>query len=183
MSRLAPAGAIAVVAVVSVIELAATYASLGAAPMSLVEGWGLTRPTDWVSFVLVAAGCTALFALRRFPATAALGTAVAYCAFIVRDYEFGMSLPVMVAIYVLSTRGHRTTALIAALCAVAASLVWVANRAAPAVDPGVSTLIWVAFGTVLGVFFLAPFMAGEIVRLRRAARHLERVHGVAGSPA
>src|SRR5699024_5797321 len=93
------------------------------------------------------------------------------------------SLSDMVAIYVLSTRGHRTTALIAALCAVAASLVWVANRAAPAVDPGVSTLIWVAFGTVLGVFFLAPFMAGEIVRLRRAARHLARVQRAAGSPA
>jgi len=174
MKRPAPVGMIVVVAVVAVIEFAATYASLDAAPMSPVEGWGLTRPTDWVSFALVALGCTALFVLRRFPATATIGSAVAYCAFILRDYEFGMSLPVMVAIYVVSARGHRATALIAALCSVAASLVWVADRAAPVVDPGVSTLIWVAFGTVLSVFFFAPFVVGEIARLRRTTKQPAR---------
>lgn len=136
-------------------------------PFAPVAGWGPTLPTDGLAFVAAILGCGALAFLRRFPLAAGAIASTSYVAFAVRDYELGMFLPPMVAVFVLVATGRsRGLAVVYALVALGAGLVWVSRRASPVLDPGAAVLTWVAFGTVLASFFLLPYLLGELVRLR-----------------
>lgn len=164
-------GLLAVAVLVTAIEMSATYSSLRGEPMTLVDEWTPARPGDAIALVLTGVGCGALFAIRRFPRTATVVAVASYGGFVWRDYDFGMTLPAMVAIFVLvAMEGRRLAATSAALACLLASLWWVSGRADSVSDSGIATLIWVAFGTVSTVFFLAPLLLGEIVRLRTALR-------------
>ena len=157
--------------VVLVIELGATLGSLLGEPFDPVAGWAPTRAVDGLAFALVVVGCGALGFLGRFPRVAAALATGAYCAFALGDYEMGMFLAPMVAVFVLVAM-HRQllTAGICALSSLGAGLIWVATRLAPVTEPGVILLAWVAFGVVLATFFLLPFLLGEITGLRRQLR-------------
>ncbi|QVQ50896.1 hypothetical protein J4H86_18810 [Spiractinospora alimapuensis] len=159
---------VVVAVVVAVLELGATIGSVGGEPFAPVEGWTPTRATDLWAFALLVVGCGALFGLRRSPSLATAVAAVAYGAFMLLGYEFGMSLPAMAAVFLLvAWGGSRTVAVVAAMACLASTLLWVNTRAEGVADPGVSMLIWVAFGTVAAVFFYAPILVAEIVRTRR----------------
>lgn len=166
---------VAIAAVVLLIELAATYGSVAGEAFVPVAQWGPTRPIDWLAFVSVVTGCGALAFLERFPRIAPAVATAAYAGFALRDYELGMFLPPMVVVFVLvAARGARLAAAGCAAASLAAGLVWVGHRAGTIADSGTTLLTWVAFGTVLTVFFGAPLLLAEIVRLRsllhRAAR-------------
>lgn len=162
---------VAIALVVLVIELGATIGAVTGEPFSPISGWGQTRPIDALTFVTVALGCMALALFGRFPITAAIVATASYVIFALRDHELGMFLPPMVAIFALAalTR-HRGVAILCAFASLAVALVWVAHRAATIAEPGVALLVWVAFGTVLAVFFLAPLLVGEIIRARSLLR-------------
>lgn len=156
---------------VAAIELGATLGSLNGEPMDLVNGWAPTRPGDMWAVLLTATGCAALFIVRWFPVSALAASSGAYAAFIIRDYEFGMTLPSMVTLFILTACGrHRLLAVGAATVCLSATLVWIAQRTTAIADEGTTVLVWVAFGAVSFVFFLLPILLGEIARLRRAAR-------------
>lgn len=156
---------------VAVIELGATLDGLDGEPLDLIDGWAPTRAGDLWSILLTVTGSAAVFAVLRFPVTALTVSSGAYIAFILRDYEFGMTLPAMVAIFVLTARGpYRLLALGAAMACFATTLVWIAQRTATIADERATILAWVAFGTVCAVFFLLPALFGELVRLRRLIR-------------
>ena len=157
--------------VVLLIELGATYGSVSGDRFAPVAQWGLTRPTDGFAFALVVIGCGALCFLGRFPLPSSAVATASYVAFALRDYELGMFLPPMVVVFVLvARRGARLAAALCALVSLAAGLVWVSHRAGTLADSGTALLTWVAFGTVLAVFFVVPFLLGEIVRLRSLLR-------------
>lgn len=161
----------AVALVVIAIELSATLGSLNGEPIELA-GWSSTRPGDGWAVLLTVIGSTALFAVLQFPVSAMAVSSGAYIVFILRDYEFGMTLPVMVAIFTLTAIGrHRVLALGAGLvCLTATLVVWVAQRTTTIPDADVTILTWVALGTVTAVFFLLPVFLGELIRLRRLVR-------------
>ncbi|RKS05091.1 hypothetical protein DFP74_0682 [Nocardiopsis sp. Huas11] len=194
-SRRARAADAGIAALVLLVELAATYGSLTGAPLDPVEGWTLTRPTDAVAFASVVVGCAALYWRRTRPAAALLVATAAYALFLLRDYELGLLLAPMVALYSVAALGRTRTgsstapgerrarygtspagrpsaaallaASLAGAAAVAVSLVWVRARTEAVSDPGVALLAWVAFGTVIVVFFVGSFVAGELVRCHR----------------
>src|SRR5699024_4316982 len=85
---------------VTAVELSATLGSLNGDPMNLA-GWAPTREGDGWAILLTIIGSAALFVLLRFPVSAAVVSSGAYVLFIFRDYEFGMTLPVMVTIFTL----------------------------------------------------------------------------------
>lgn len=162
---------VTIAVVVLLIEFGATYGSVTGDPFVPVEQWGPTRPTDGLAFAMVILGCGALAFLGRFPFIAASVATASYCAFALRDYELGMFLAPMVAIFLLvATRGSRLAAALCALASLAAGLLWVDSRAETLTDSGTALLTWVAFGTVLAAFFIVPFLLGEIVRLRSLLR-------------
>lgn len=155
---------------VGIIELSATLGSLNGDPMDLVAGWAPTRLGDIWAVLLTITGSAALFAAPRFPAATLALTSGTYVVFILRDYEFGMTLPAMVTIFVLTSQGRRRLpALLAAIVCLGVTLVWIDQRTTTVTDEGVSTLAWVAFGTVSAAFFLLPVLLGELLRLRRLA--------------
>lgn len=164
--------------VVLLIELGATIGTFTGAPFTPVDGWGLTRPADALAFALVVLGCAALALFPRFPRTIAMIATASYLVFAVRDHELGMFLPPMVAIFALAalTR-HRLAAIFCAVASLAAALVWVGHRVASISDSGVVLLAWVAFGTVLALYFFVPLLVGEIIRtrsqLREARSHVD----------
>lgn len=160
-----------VAAVVLIIELGATVGAVTGEPFSPVSGWGQTRPTDALTFVIVVVGCMGLALFGRYPITAAIIATASYAVFALRDHELGMFLPPMVAIFALAalTR-HRFVAILCALVSLAVALIWVAHRAATIGEPGVALLVWVAFGTVFAVFYLGPLLVGEIIRTRSLLR-------------
>lgn len=162
---------ICVALVVLVIELGATLGSASGEPFSPVPGWAPTRPIDGFAFTLVILGCGALALLGRFPRTAAGLATAAYCAFALGDYELGMFLAPMVAVFVLAAR-HRSllAAGVCALSSLGAGLIWVAGRVTLITEPGITMLVWVAFGTVLAAFFALPLLLGEVTGLRRRLR-------------
>ncbi|MGO1172872.1 MAG: hypothetical protein ACTHXO_06845 [Actinomycetaceae bacterium] len=163
----------AVALVVLVVELGATLGAASGEPFTPVDGWGPTTPVDGATYVLVVLGCAALALLGRFPLVGATIATGSYVLFAVRDHELGMFLSPMVAVLALSAvRGRRPAAILCALVSLAAALVWVGRRAVTVVDPGAALLGWVAFGTVLAVFFLGPLLVGEVVRARRELRAL-----------
>lgn len=161
----------AVALIVLVIELGATLGTVTGEPFSPVSGWGQTRPIDVLTITTVILGCMALALFGRFPIASATIATASYVVFALRDHELGMFLPPMVAIFALAalTR-HCFVAILCALGSLAAALVWVSHRAATIAEPGVALLAWVAFGTVLAVFFLLPLLVGEIVRTRSPLR-------------
>lgn len=162
---------IAVAVVTLLIELGATIGTVGGTPFSSVEGWGPTRPTDALAFALVTTGSLSLGLFDRLPVAAALGCTVSYLVFALRDYELGLFLPPMIVIFALTAKsGRLSMAIICAIANLGAALVWVGQRTLTIHDPGAALLTWVAFGTVLGVFFVAPILVGEIVRLRSGQR-------------
>lgn len=157
---------IALTLAVLIIELAATYGSLTGEPLNPVENWTVTRSTDWLAFAAVAGGCVALYWRRTRPLLVLIVSTLSYCAFILRDYELGLFLPVMLMLYFFIAQGHsRMWAIGSAAASLAVSLFWVSERAAH-LDSGVAMLAWVAFGTVYGVFFIVPMLIGEIARLK-----------------
>lgn len=160
--------------IVTLIELSATVSGLGTAPTDLVAGWGSTRQGDIWAILLTVGGCGALFALPWLPTTALLAASVSYAVFILRDYEFGMTLPVMLAIFFVTVRVERRfmPLVVASMC-LASTAVWIFMRTATITDSGVAILAWVAFGTVSSVFFFLPAVFGELVRLRRLAAEAE----------
>ncbi|WP_375003043.1 hypothetical protein [Aeromicrobium sp. CTD01-1L150] len=156
---------------VLIVELGATIGTVAGDPFSPVAAWGLTRSPDALTFVTVVIGCAVLGLFGRFPRAVAAVATASYIVFALRDHELGMFLPPMVVLFALAALGrHRPTALLCALTSLAAAAVWLAARTAPIAEPGVALLAWVAFGTVLAVFFLAPLLIGEIVRLRSMLR-------------
>lgn len=160
-----------VAAVVLIIELGATIGAVVGAPFSPVSGWGHTRPIDVLTFVTVVAGCSVLALFDRFPITTAVIATASYVVFALRDHELGMFLPPMIVIFgVAALTRQRVVAILCALVSLAAAVVWVAHRADRIVDPGVSLMVWVAFGTVLASFFLGPLLVGEVVRTRSLLR-------------
>ncbi|NLS08489.1 hypothetical protein HGQ17_00400 [Nesterenkonia sp. MY13] len=162
---------VVLVLIVAAIELAATIGSFGAEPMELVPGWAPTRPTDSWAITLTLAGAAGLITVGRWPLVGLATTAGAYAAFILRDYEFGMTLPAMVAVFIVVQRGkHRLMALFAALVCLGATLAWIVQRTTTIDEGGVVILAWVAFGTVSAVFFLLPVLLGELLRLRRVVK-------------
>lgn len=161
-------------AVVLLVEVGALIGSQAGAPFAPVEGWAPARRPDMVAFALAVLGCCALGFLQRFPTTAAIVATAAYVGFAVLDYELGMFLPPMVAIFALVAWQHRS--LVSILCtgaSLAAAASWVGHRAATIQTPGVALLTWVAFGTVLAMFFLLPLLGAEILRARVLLRALE----------
>ncbi|WP_156914027.1 hypothetical protein [Brevibacterium album] len=166
---------------VLIVELGATLGAITGEPFSPVEEWGRTAPTDAIAFAVVVLGCAALAFFRRFPPTVAVIATVSYVIFAVRDYELGMFLPPMVVIFALAAlTGHRFAAVLCASASFAAAIAWVAHRTAAITEPGVELLAWVAFGTVLAVFFFAPLLIGEIVRARSLLRDARTAHGTPG---
>lgn len=168
MSKRGHTATLITAALVTLVELGATLSGQGGDPVDLVAGWAPTRPGDIWAIILTAVGCAALFVISRFPLIALLTSSAAYIVFIMRDYEFGMTLPAMVAIFIVAagSRG-RFTALTAALMCLTATAVWIFMRTATITDSGVAILVWVAFGTVSAAFFFLPALFGELVRLRR----------------
>lgn len=157
--------------VVLIIELGATIGSVTGEPFAPVNGWGSTRPADALAFAMVVLGCAALAVFDRFPLTVATIATAAYVVFALHDHEWGMFLPPIIAIFALAAPARRRlAAIVCALASLAVALVWVGHRAAPIADPGVALLAWVAFGTVLAVFFLVPLLIGEVVRTRLELR-------------
>ena len=158
----------AVATLVLAIELAATLATLDGDPFAPVSGWGATRPADALTLALVIVGCSALYWCRTRPLTALGAATAAYAAFMLLGHELGLFLAPMVALYAAAVLGAaRIGALAAGLTAYAASLYWVFERTAAVTDSGAALLAWVAFSAVIGVFLAGPYIAGELVRLRR----------------
>ncbi|MGL5850228.1 MAG: hypothetical protein ACRCZD_05520 [Phycicoccus sp.] len=170
----------AVALVTLVIELGATYDTVAGEPFAPVPGWGPTRPADALAFILVALGCTPIALLPRFPVTVGILATGSYVVYAVRDYELGMFLPPMVVLFALvAWTRHRLVAVCCAIVCLSSALVWVGGRTATMADTGTRLLAWVAFGTVLAVFFTAPVLVGEIVRIRallRVAAPKEALH-------
>lgn len=161
----------AVAVVVLIIELGATIGAVVGEPFSPVSGWGQTRPIDALAFAIVIAGCSALALFSRFPIAAAVIATASYIVFALRDHELGMFLPPMIAIFgVAALTRYRVVAILCSLASLAIAVVWVARRADEIVDPGVSLLVWVAFGTVLASFYVGPLLVGEVVRARSLLR-------------
>lgn len=159
---------LAVAALVLVIELAAALGDVDGDPFAPVDGWGLTRAPDTLTFVLVAAGCAALYWRRTRPVPALLATCAAYAGYLLLGHELGLFLAPMVALYTVAALGaSRTWAAVAAAAAYAASLAWVHERVTDVTDPGAALLAWVAFAAVIGLFLAGPYVAGELVRQRR----------------
>ncbi|AUS77042.1 hypothetical protein C1701_00255 [Actinoalloteichus sp. AHMU CJ021] len=157
--------------VVLIVELGATIGTVTGDPFTPAAGWGPTRPVDALAFAMVVLGCVALASFARFPLTSTLIATASYVVFIVRDHELGMFLPPMVAVLGLAAWArHRLAAMLCALASLAAAAIWVGHRTASIADSGVALLSWVAFGTVLAVFFLGPLLVGEIVRARSELR-------------
>lgn len=164
-----PRVTVAVVAtLVLALELAATLATLDGDPFAPVSGWGATRPADALTLALVIIACSALYWCRTRP-LAALGAATAaYAAFMLLGHELGLFLAPMAALYAAAVRGaSRVGALVAGLTAYAASLYWVFERTTAVTHSGAALLAQVAFSAVIGVFLAGPYVAGELVRLRR----------------
>lgn len=161
---------VAVVAtLVLFLELGATLASLSGDPFAPVAGWGATRPADTLTFVLVVIGCSALYWCRTRPLAALATATTAYAAFMLLGHELGLFLAPMAALFAAAVLGSsRTGALLAGVAAYAASLFWVYERTSTVTDPGAALLAWVALGTVIGVFLVGPYVAGELVRLHRS---------------
>lgn len=156
---------------VLVIELGATLGSVAGEPFSPVTGWGSTRPADGLAFTMVVLGCLSLAFSARFPLAVAATATGSYLVFALRDYELGMFLPPMVVIFTLLARDrHRLAAILCAGASVIAAIGWIAGRTVGVTDAGVALLAWAAFGSVLGVFFTAPLLVGEIVRARALLR-------------
>ncbi|GAB2511655.1 DUF7134 domain-containing protein [Nocardiopsis aegyptia] len=157
-----------IAALVLLVEIAATYGSLTGPPLDPVDGWTLARPTDAVAFAAVAVGCAALYWRRTRPVPALVVATAAYALFLLRDYELGLFLAPMVALYSVAALGRSGPAALASgSVAVAASLLWVRARTEALTDPGTALLAWVAFGTVIVVFLAGSFVAGELVRCHR----------------
>ncbi|WP_293699794.1 hypothetical protein, partial [uncultured Agrococcus sp.] len=168
MSRRGTLVTLIAAAFVTLVELGATLSGIGAAPMELVSGWAPTRQGDVWAILLTVGGCGALFALPWLPTTALLTASASYAVFILRDYEFGITLPAMLAIFFVTVRGERRfVPLAAASLCLASTAVWIFMRTVTIIDSGVAMLAWVAFGTVSAVFFFLPAVFGELVRLRR----------------
>ncbi|MGL5930510.1 MAG: hypothetical protein ACRCY8_16390 [Dermatophilaceae bacterium] len=154
-----------------VIELGSTYGTITGEPFAPVPGWGPTRPADLLAFALVALGSAPIALFPRFPVTVGALATGSYLVYAMRDYELGMFLPPMVVLFALVARTrHRLAASSCMVTGLGAALVWVADRAVTIGDSGTRLLTWVAFGTVLGVFFTAPVLLGEIVRVRSLLR-------------
>ncbi|WP_435113389.1 DUF7134 domain-containing protein [Nocardiopsis synnemataformans] len=153
---------------VLVIELLATYGSVNGDPLDPVAGWNTTQPTDPWAFVIVVVGCAALYWRRASPLITLSVATGAYSVFLLRDHEPGMFLAPMVALHTMASLGYARfhTALAGIVC-MSASLWWVHVRTADITDPGVGLLAWVAFGTVILVFFAGSYVVGELVRCRR----------------
>ncbi|WP_017583376.1 hypothetical protein [Nocardiopsis valliformis] len=164
-----PRTTVAVIAtLVLALELAAALATLDGDPFAPVSGWGATRPTDTLALALVVVGCSALYWCRTRPLTALSAATASYAVFMLLGHELGLFLAPMTALYAAAVLGiSRIGSLTAGLTAYAASLYWVFERTATVADPGAALLAWVAFSTVIGVFFAGPYVAGELVRLRR----------------
>ncbi|OOC55120.1 MULTISPECIES: DUF7134 domain-containing protein [Nocardiopsis] len=157
-----------IAALVLLLELAATYATVNGDPFAPVDGWGATRSTDPAAFAAVVVGCGALYWRRSHPVPSLAVATAAYALFLLRDYELGLFLAPMVALYTVATLGRaRIRAALAGAVALTASLLWVHARTAAVADPGTALLAWAAFGTVMAVFLAGPFTAGELVRCRR----------------
>lgn len=158
----------AVTLLVTTIELGATLGGLNAEPSELV-GWAPTRPGDGWAVLLTVVGCGALIGVLRYPVLALAVSTGAYITFILRDYEFGMTLPAMVAIFILTATGKRRLLALSSglVCLAATLMVWLAQRTTTIAEADATILVWIAFGTVTAVFFLLPALLGELIRLRR----------------
>lgn len=168
--------------VVLIIELGATIDTVTGDPFSPVSGWGATRPAGVLAFALVVLGCTALALFDWFPRTVAVIATASYVTFALGDHELGMFLPPMVAVLGLAAWArHRLVAVLCALVSLAAALVWIGHRAATITESGVALLAWVAFGSVLAVFFFVPLLLGEIARARSELRQARSVAGASPS--
>ena len=163
----------AIAALVLAIELFATWDSINADPFSPVDDWGATNSTDLTAFIAVTLGCVALLWRRRYPITVLAVTVASLGIYLLRDYELGLFLPVMVAIYTVVSLGQsRIWTAIGALASLVVSLWWVHLRTEPIADDGVALLAWVAFGTVFAVFYFGPFALGEVVGNHRLLREI-----------
>ncbi|QSB04920.1 DUF7134 domain-containing protein [Natronoglycomyces albus] len=153
---------------VLVVELAATAMS---EPLNLVPGWGQTTSTDWLAFTIVTLGCLALVWRRDRPVPVMVVTMVMYGAFMLRDYELGMFLPPMVALYTVATLGQaRLWTLAITAFGLAVSALWIRARAEGIAEDGVVTLVWVSFGVVITIFYVGSYAIGDIVRSHRMLR-------------
>ncbi|PWV46749.1 hypothetical protein [Nocardiopsis sp. L17-MgMaSL7] len=154
--------------VVLAVELLDAYGSLDGEPLNPVAGWNTAQHTDPWAFVLVVVGCGALYWRRTHPVVTLAITTVAYSAFVLRDFELGMFLAPMVALYTAAALGRsRALALLAVLACTSASAWWLYTRASDIADPGVAVLAWIAFGAVILAFFVGSYVAGELVRCHR----------------
>lgn len=170
----------AVALIALTVELGATIASAAGEPFSPVPGWGPTRPTSALTVAIVVMGCAALAVFPRFPLAVTTIATASYLAFVLLDHELGMFLPPMIAIFGLAAQtGRRLPVLLIAGANVVAGLIWVAARTDTIVDPGSTLLAWVAFGSVLTVFFCGPVLIGEIVRTRTLLRDARKAAGPA----
>lgn len=160
--------------VIMLIEVAATFGSVAGEPFSPVAGWASTRQADVLTFVVVVLGCVALTFFDRAPRAVATVSTASYLVFSLRDHELGMFLPAMIVIFALFARGGgRLVAVLCTVVSLGAAFWWVARRAGPIDDPGAMLLASVAFGAVHCVFFVAPILVGEIVRLRTLLRRAQ----------
>jgi hypothetical protein len=154
--------------VVLAIELFDAYGSLDGEPMDPVAGWNTTQNTDLWAFVLVLLGCGALYWRRTRPVTTLAVATAAFAVFVLRDFELGMFLAPMVALYTVAALGReRLPALLAGLVCMSASVWWLYTRTSQIADPGVAVLAWVAFTAVILVLFAGSYFAGELVSCDR----------------
>lgn len=156
------------------IELFATWDSADSDGFAPVDEWAATRDIDALAYFAVVVGCAALFWRRRYPVATLLVSGGAFILFMLRDYELGLFLPVIVMVYTAASLGaSRLWTILVAAGSMAVSLWWVAERVAPVSDDGTITLAWVAFGTVFAWFYLGPLLVGELVHSRRQHPELE----------
>lgn len=154
--------------VVLAIELLDAYGSLDGEPLNPVDGWNTAQHTEPWAFAFVVVGCAALFWRRTHPVATLTVTATAYTAFVLSDFELGMFLAPMVALHTVAAVGSgRLPALLAGLVCTSASAWWLYTRASDITDPGAGVLAWVAFGSVILVFFVGSYVTGELVRCHR----------------
>lgn len=154
--------------VVLAIELFDAHGSLDGEPLDPVAGWNTTQNTDLWAFVLVLLGCGALYWRRTRPVTTLAVATVAFSLFVLRDFELGMFLAPMVALYTVAALGRaRLPALLAGVVCLSASMWWLYTRTSEVTDPGVGVLAWVAFGSVILIFFAGAYVAGELMRCHR----------------
>ncbi|MBB6172890.1 asparagine N-glycosylation enzyme membrane subunit Stt3 [Nocardiopsis mwathae] len=154
--------------VVLAIELFDAYGSLGGDPLDPVAGWNTAQNTDPWAFVLVLLGCGALYWRRTHPVTTLAVATAAFSVFLLRDFELGMFLAPMVAFYTVAALGReRFPALLAGTVCMSATVGWLYTRTSEITDAGVGVLAWVAFGSVILIFFAGSYVAGELVRCHR----------------